>query len=227
MKIKINLIYAKRIESILENVATAIASCRLLPVVVLERAEDAVPLARSLVAGGLPIAEITFRSEAALDSISRIADEVPDILLGAGTVLSPDQVEKAKAAGAKFVVTPGFNQDVVACAMELELPIVPGINNPTGVEQALVCGLDIVKFFPAEASGGVAFLKALAGPYRTMRFIPTGGIGPQNIGSYLSLPSVLACGGSWMVDINLIKEGAFERIEQLTKEAVEQAAAST
>lgn len=202
------------------EIEALIGAARLLPVVVLDRPEDAVPLARALVAGGLPVAELTFRTEAAADAIRRMVDEVPEILVGAGTVLSVAQVDAAHAAGARFLVTPGFNPSVVMRAQELGLPIVPGINNPTGVEQAMSFGLSLVKFFPAEPSGGVPFLKALSGPYGAMRFIPTGGVGAKNLDAYLALKAVLACGGSWMVDPALIRAGDFARITQLTAEAV-------
>jgi 2-dehydro-3-deoxyphosphogluconate aldolase/(4S)-4-hydroxy-2-oxoglutarate aldolase len=197
-----------------------IRSARLLPVVVLDDPSQAVPLARALFAGGLPVAEVTFRTAAAGEAIRRIASEVPDMLLGAGTVLSVDNVKAAKAAGATFLVTPGFNPSVVQAAMDEGLPIVPGINNPTGVEQAMSFGLSAVKFFPAEPSGGVNFLKALSGPYPGMRYVPTGGISTTNLASYLALPAVLACGGSWMVDPKLIREGRYDAIAKLTAEAV-------
>jgi 2-dehydro-3-deoxyphosphogluconate aldolase/(4S)-4-hydroxy-2-oxoglutarate aldolase len=197
-----------------------VASARLLPVVILESADDAVPLARALVAGGLPVAEVTFRTAAAAESIRRIAAEVPDLLLGAGTVLTERNVEDAAKAGAGFLVTPGFNPAVVTAARAAGLPIIPGINNPTGVEQAMSHDLSVVKFFPAEATGGVPFLKALMGPYGGMRFVPTGGIGPKNLGSYLALKAVLACGGSWMVEPALVREGRFDEITRLTAEAV-------
>ncbi len=204
----------------LTEIEAKIGSARLLPVVVLDRAEDAVPLARALVAGGLPVAEVTFRTDAAAASIAAMVAEVPEILVGAGTVLTVEQVDAAHAAGAQFLVTPGFNPAVVARAQALGLPIVPGINNPSGVEQAMSFGLSLVKFFPAEPTGGVPFLKALTGPYGGMRFIPTGGIGPKNLGQYLAVKAVLACGGSWMVDPALIRAGDFARITELTAEAV-------
>lgn len=202
------------------EIQARIGAARLLPVVVLDDPMQAVPLALALIAGGLPVAEVTFRTDAAAESIRRIAAEVPGILLGAGTVLTAAQVRQAHQAGASFLVTPGFNPAVVAAAQELGLPIVPGINNPSGVEQAMAHGLDLVKFFPAEPSGGVPFLKALGGPYGGMRFIPTGGIGPKNLGSYLALPAVLACGGSWMVEPATIRSGRFDMISALTAEAV-------
>jgi 2-dehydro-3-deoxyphosphogluconate aldolase/(4S)-4-hydroxy-2-oxoglutarate aldolase len=203
-----------------EDIAARIANARILPVVVLERAEDAVPLAKALLSGGLPVAEVTFRTAAAAESIRRIRAEVPGMLVGAGTVLNEAQLADAVEAGAEFIVTPGFNPVVVAAAQRAGVAIVPGINNPTGVEQAMSRGLAAVKFFPAEPTGGVAFLKALSGPYAGMRFVPTGGIGPKNLASYLALPSVLACGGSWMVDADLIRKGRFDEIARLTAEAV-------
>lgn len=197
-----------------------IRAARLLPVVVLERAEDAAPLARALLAGGLDVAEVTFRSDAAAESIARIAQQVPDMLIGAGTVLTPAQVDLAVASGARFLVTPGYNPAVVARAKASGVAIVPGINNPTGVETAMAEGLSLVKFFPAEPTGGVPFLKALTGPYGGMEFIPTGGISTANLKTYLALKAVVACGGSWMVDPALIRAGDFDRITQLTAEAV-------
>lgn len=203
-----------------DHVLDRIKDARLLPVVVVDEAAQAVPLARALVAGGLPVAEVTFRTDAAAEAIRRIVAEVPDALVGAGTVLTGDQVRAAKAAGASFLVTPGFNPAIVAAAAEVGLPIVPGVNNPTGVEQAMAAGLSAVKFFPAEPTGGVPFLKALMGPYRTMRFVPTGGIGPKNLRDYLALPAVLACGGSWMVEPALIRAGRFDEVQRMTAEAV-------
>ncbi|MFN7052191.1 MAG: bifunctional 4-hydroxy-2-oxoglutarate aldolase/2-dehydro-3-deoxy-phosphogluconate aldolase [Gemmobacter sp.] len=197
-----------------------IRAARLLPVVVLERAEDAVPLARALLAGGLDVAEVTFRSDAAAESIARIAQQVPGMLIGAGTLLTPAQVDLAVASGARFLVTPGYNPAVVARAKASGVAIVPGINNPTGVETAMAAGLSLVKFFPAEPTGGVPFLKALTGPYGGMEFIPTGGISTANLKTYLALKAVVACGGSWMVDPALIRAGDFDRITQLTAEAV-------
>lgn len=202
-----------------------IGAARLLPVVVLDRAEDAAPLARALLAGGLGVAEVTFRTEAAAAAIAAIATEVPEMLVGAGTVLTEAQVDAAVDAGAAFLVTPGFNPAVVARAKARGVVIVPGVNNPTGVEQALAAGLSLVKFFPAEPSGGVSFIKALTGPYGGMRFVPTGGVGPANLASYLAIPAVVACGGSWMVDPALIRAGDFDRIAALTSEAVALAAA--
>jgi 2-dehydro-3-deoxyphosphogluconate aldolase/(4S)-4-hydroxy-2-oxoglutarate aldolase len=206
--------------SAVEHVLDRIEAARLLPVVVVDQASEAVPLAKALVAGGLPVAEVTFRTDAAAEAIRRIVSEVPDALVGAGTVLTPEQVRAARSAGATFLVTPGFNPAVVAAAADEGLPIVPGVNNPTGVEQAMAAGLSAVKFFPAEPTGGVPFLKALMGPYRTMRFVPTGGIGPKNLRDYLALPAVLACGGSWMVEPALVRAGRFDEVQRMTAEAV-------
>lgn len=202
------------------DIQARIATARLLPVVVLERPEDAVPLAKALLEGGLAVAEVTFRTAAAAEAISRIRKGVPDMLVGAGTVLTKEQLSDAGAAGAQFIVTPGFNPAIVEAAQAAGLPIVPGVNNPTGVEQAMAVGLKAVKFFPAEPSGGVPFIKALSGPYPDMRFVPTGGVAPANLASYLALPAVLACGGSWMVDAKLIRDRNFDEITRLTAEAV-------
>jgi len=202
------------------NVIDTIERLGLVPVIKLEDAKDAVPLARALLDAGLPVAEITFRTDAAEASIKAIAGELPDVLVGAGTVLSVDQAKRARAAGARFIVTPGFNPRVVDYCVENDIPITPGINNPTGVEMALERGLSVVKFFPAEASGGTVMLKAMSGPYVGVRYIPTGGISPDNVARYLSMKQVLACGGSWMVPSGLIAEGKFDEIRRLVKEAV-------
>lgn len=202
------------------GVLDGLAQYRVLPVVVLHDSANAIPLARALAAGGLPIAEVTFRTAAAVDSIRQIAREMPDMVVGAGTVLTADQVGMAQDAGAQFLVSPGFNPKVVAEAARRGIPIVPGVNNPTSVEMAMDAGLDILKFFPAGASGGIAMLKSLGGPYGDVRFVPTGGIGPKNIGEYLALPNVLACGGSWMVDPKLVAAGQYDTVTTLTREAI-------
>ena len=206
------------------NVLTRLGKAKVLPVVELDKREVASPLARALLAGGLPVAEITFRSEAAADSIRILRERFPEMLVGAGTVLDIEQVALADRAGSQFVVTPGFNPAVVEACLETGLPVLPGINNPTGVEQAMGFGLEAVKFFPAEASGGVSFLKALSGPYPSIRFLPTGGIGPKNLGDYLALPNVLACGGSWIVSTALLRASRFDEITRLADEAVALAA---
>lgn len=207
------------------NLKEALARVRLLPVVVVEDEAQAAPLANALAQGGLPVAEVTFRTDAAAGAIRRIADERPDVLVGAGTVLTTGQVAAAQEAGAQFLVTPGFNPRVVAEAQSRGLPIVAGVNNPSSVEAAMEAGLDVLKFFPAEASGGVAMLKALGGPYRHVSFVPTGGVGPRNLSDYLGLPNVLACGGSWMVDPKLIAAGKYDEITKLTQDAVALASA--
>jgi len=193
----------------------------VVPVVVLEDAKDALPLAEALVAGGLPCAEITFRTEAAEESIRLLSREYPQMLVGAGTVLTTEQAERATAAGAKFLVSPGTNPQVVKYCVENHLLITPGCANPSDIEQALENGLDVVKFFPAELAGGLAMIQALAAPYVNVKFMPTGGIHPGNAGEYLKYERVLACGGSWMVKGDLIREGAFDKIRQLCREAVQ------
>ena len=190
-------------------------SLRLIPVVALDRAEDAEPMADALCAGGLRCAEITLRTDAALDSIQALAGR-EEFLIGAGTVHSAEQAKTAVEAGAQFVVTPGFNPRTVMWCQENQVPVFPGIATPTDLELALEHGVETVKFFPAETLGGVNTLKAFSGPYGQMRFIPTGGIHAGNLADYLALPSVLACGGSWMV-----KAGDWESTTKLTAEAME------
>jgi len=192
----------------------------LIPVVAIETAQDAPKLGRALLDGGLPCAEITFRTAAAEDAIRLMAAECPDVLVGAGTVLSVEQAQKAVAAGAKYIVSPGFDADVVDWCLDNNVPITPGVVTPTEVAMALKKGLSVLKFFPAEAAGGVKLLKAIAAPYGQVKFIPTGGINAQNLAGYLSLPMVHACGGSWMVSKQLIAAGEFDRITALTREAV-------
>ena len=192
----------------------------IIPVVKIEKAEDALPLGRALIDGDLPIAEITFRTSAAEESIKSLTRELPKLLVGAGTVLTVEQTKKAVSAGAKFIVSPGFNPKVVDYCIKNSIPITPGINNPTQIEMALERGIGVVKYFPAEASGGLPLLKSMSAPYTGIKFIPTGGINQNNLCSYLSDNKVLACGGSWMVKSNLISSGNFNEITRLTKEAV-------
>lgn len=192
----------------------------IVPVVKIEKAEDALPLGRALLVGDLPIAEITFRTSAAEESIKTLNRELPELLVGAGTVLTVEQAKKAVSAGAKFIVSPGFNPRVVDYCIENSIPVTPGINNPTQIEMALERGIEIVKFFPAEASGGLSLLKSMSAPYTNIKFIPTGGINQNNLCSYLSNNKVLACGGSWMVKPDLISSGNFAEITRLTKEAI-------
>ncbi len=193
----------------------------IVPVVKINDAEKAVPLAKALSDGGIPTAEITFRTEQAEEAIARITKEVPDMLVGAGTVLTTEQADRAINAGAKFIVSPGLNPRVVEHCIKKGVPITPGCSNPSDIEQAIEFGLDVVKFFPAEALGGVKMLKALSGPYGNISFMPTGGIDANNIKDYLSFSKVIACGGSWMVPENLIKQGNFEKITILAREAIE------
>lgn len=196
-----------------------IGKLRLVPVVALDAAEDAAPLADALCEGGLPCAEITLRTEAALDAIRKLSSRA-DFLLGAGTVHGVEQAQAAVDAGARFVVTPGFNPRTVTWCLENHVPIFPGIATPTDLELALEHGLDVVKFFPAETLGGVNTLRAFSGPYGGIRFMPTGGVSATNLPDYLKLPCVLACGGSWMVRPELIRDGRFDEVCRLTAEAV-------
>ena len=202
------------------DVLQTIADLGVVPVIAIENAADAPKLGQALLAGGLPCAEITFRTAAAADAIRLMAAECPDVLIGAGTVMTVAQAEEAAAAGVKFVVTPGFDDDVVDWCIEHDMPITPGVLTPTEINMALKKGLNVVKFFPAEAGGGVKTLKAIAAPYQGVKFIPTGGISAANLSDYLSLPSVHACGGSWMVKKELISGGQFDQITAMVAEAV-------
>jgi 2-dehydro-3-deoxyphosphogluconate aldolase / (4S)-4-hydroxy-2-oxoglutarate aldolase len=192
----------------------------IIPVVTIPRLEHALPLAENLLEGGLPCAEVTFRTAAAAESMTEIRARFPEILLGAGTVLTLEQAETAISSGAQFIVSPGTNPAVIDYCLAKSVPIFPGVCTPTEIEMALAKGVDVLKFFPAEPMGGVAFLKAICAPYRQVRFIPTGGIDQNNIGQYLALSEVVACGGSWMVKPELLNAGEFDRIRQLVKEAV-------
>jgi 2-dehydro-3-deoxyphosphogluconate aldolase/(4S)-4-hydroxy-2-oxoglutarate aldolase len=191
----------------------------IVPVIKIDDPEKAVPLARALLAGGIPCAEITFRTSQGEAALSRISREVPEILVGAGTVLTIEQVDKAIAAGAKFVVSPGFNPRVVQRCLEKGVPITPGCSNPSDMEAALEAGLEVVKFFPAEQSGGLDYIKAVAAPYPSLKFMPTGGINAGNIASYTACEKVLACGGSWMAPADRISAGDFDAVTALCKEA--------
>lgn len=193
----------------------------IVPVVVLNDAKDAASLAKALCEGGLPCAEVTFRTEAAEEAIRIMTGQFPEMLVGAGTVLTTKQVDRAVAAGAKFIVSPGFNPKVVQYCIDKGLPITPGCMTPSEIEQALEHGLEVVKFFPAEPAGGLKMLKAMAAPYVGMKFMPTGGISAGNVREYLKYDRILACGGSWMVKGDLINAGDFDKIRELTKEAVE------
>jgi 2-dehydro-3-deoxyphosphogluconate aldolase/(4S)-4-hydroxy-2-oxoglutarate aldolase len=199
---------------------------RIVPVVVLDHAEFAEPLAEALLAGGLDIMEITFRTEAAEESIRRIAAQFPEILLGAGTLLEKEQVQRAKDAGAVFGLAPGLNPNIISAANKIGLQFSPGVMTPSDVEMALALGCKLLKFFPAEVAGGVGMLKALSGPYghTGVKFIPTGGVTSENIRDYLKLPIVAAIGGSWMVDKKLINEKKWGEITRITRHAIETAA---
>ncbi|MDR0883247.1 MAG: bifunctional 4-hydroxy-2-oxoglutarate aldolase/2-dehydro-3-deoxy-phosphogluconate aldolase [Oscillospiraceae bacterium] len=199
------------------NILQTLARERILPVLVIDHAADAVPLARALLAGRLTSAEITLRTADALESIRRVVAEVPEIKVGAGTVLSAEQAKAAVDAGAQFLVSPGFNASVVQTAQAMGTPIFPGCVTPTEVEAALAQGCSSLKFFPAEPAGGVPYLQALAAPHADVRFIPTGGISAANFGAYLALPNVLAVGGSWMATREMI---AAQNWETITKHCV-------
>lgn len=204
----------------MNKILEKIGELGIIPVVKIEKAEDALPLGRALLDGDLPIAEITFRTSAAEESIKILTKDLSNLLVGAGTVLTVEQAKRALSAGAKFIVSPGFNSKVVDYCIENNIPITPGINNPTQIEMALERGIEAVKFFPAEASGGLPLLKSMSAPYSGIKFIPTGGINQNNLYSYLSDNKVLACGGSWMVKPDLISSGNFSEITRLTKEAI-------
>ena len=193
---------------------------KIVPVIALDNAADAVPLGAALRKSGIPVAEITFRSPVAAEAIRRLRDADPDILIAAGTVLNAAQAKAAQQAGADFIVSPGFNPNTVKACQDMDIPITPGINNPTAIEAALEHGIDTVKYFPAEASGGLKMLKALLAPYAMLQVMPTGGIGTHNIRDYLALKNVIACGGSWMVEKSLLAAQNWAEVERLGKEAV-------
>lgn len=205
----------------MDAVLEKIQKIGIVPVVVLNDAKDAEPLAKALCEGGLPCAEVTFRTDAAEESIRIISEKYPEMLVGAGTVLTTEQVDRAVAAGARFIVSPGFNPKVVKYCLDKGILVTPGTQTPSEMEQALEMGLDVVKFFPAEPAGGLAMIKAVAAPYTTLKFMPTGGINLKNVGDYLEYDRIVACGGSWMVKGDLIKEGKFDEIAQMTKDAAE------
>lgn len=206
-------------ESMMKTLEERFYDYAVVPVVVLNNADDAVPLADALIKGGLPCAEVTFRTDAAEESIRRICESFPDMLVGAGTVLTTKQVERAYKAGAKFIVSPGFDPEIIDYCISIGLPVLPGCITPSEIAQAVKRGLKVVKFFPAEQSGGVAMIKAMAAPYSMVKFMPTGGISTKNLADYLSCDKILCCGGSWMVKEDLIKSGSFDKITDMTKEA--------
>lgn len=209
----------------MKTIAEQFYDFRVVPVVVLNDASDALPLAKALTEGGLPCAEVTFRTQAAEESIRLMSEKYPEMLVGAGTVLTTDQVDRAMAAGAKFIVSPGFDPEIVDYCIQKEIPVFPGCITPSEVAQAVKRGLKVVKFFPAEQAGGVAMIKAMAAPYTMVKFMPTGGISAKNLKDYLECDKIICCGGSWMVKGDLITAGEFDKICELTKEAVKLAAA--
>lgn len=204
----------------MSNVVEQLYSIGLIPVIKIEDAADAVPLAKALIDGGLPAAEITFRTACAAEAIRNITETYPEMLVGAGTVLTCEQVDAAIAAGSSFLVSPGLNPKVVSYALSKGIPMVPGISNPSDIEAALDLGLDTVKFFPAEAAGGLKMLKAMSAPYGKLRFMPTGGINADNLLDYLKFGKIFACGGSFMVKDDLVKEKKWDEITALTRNAV-------
>ena len=205
----------------MNDVLKKINAIGIVPVVAIDNAKDAVPLAKALCEGGLPCAEVTFRTAAAEDAIKAMRQAYPDMLIGAGTVLTTEQVDRAVNAGATFIVSPGLNPKVVKYCVDKNIPVTPGCANPSDVEQAIELGLEVVKFFPAEAAGGIEMIKAMSAPYGNIKFMPTGGINAKNLRDYLDFPKIIACGGSWMVKKDLINNGDFDTIRDMTKEAVE------
>ena len=193
----------------------------LVPVITINRPQDAVPLARALLQGGIPCAEITFRTPSAAEAIRKIADECPEMLVGAGTVLTVQQAEQAVQAGARYIVSPGFDPGVVDWCLERQVPVIPGVATPTEINMALAKGITLLKFFPAEEIGGARMLKVLYAPYSEVRFIPTGGITSHNLAQYITLPNVVACGGSWMATQSMISENKFDEIARVAGEARE------
>ncbi|ELV8586611.1 bifunctional 4-hydroxy-2-oxoglutarate aldolase/2-dehydro-3-deoxy-phosphogluconate aldolase [Vibrio vulnificus] len=204
----------------MSSIKEQLKALKVIPVIAIDKAEDIIPLGKVLAENGLPAAEITFRSAAAAEAIRLLRETQPDMLIGAGTVLNREQAIAAKEAGATFIVSPGFNPNTVKACQEIGIDIVPGVNSPSTVEAALEMGLTTLKFFPAEASGGINMVKSLLAPYADIELMPTGGINPANIKDYLAIPRVLACGGTWMVDKKLIEEGNWEELARLTREAV-------
>jgi len=205
----------------MDDIMRKLKAIGIIPVVVLEDANDALPLAEALCKGGLPCAEVTFRTPAAEEAIRLITKAYPDMLVGAGTVLATEQADRAIEAGAKFVVSPGFNPKVTEHVLKRGVPMTPGVCTPTEIEAAMQFGLDVLKFFPAEPSGGLKMIKALAAPYVGLSFMPTGGIDAGNVRDYLKYDRIVACGGSWMVKSELVREKKFDEIEKLVREAAD------
>ncbi len=207
-------------QSKLDDMYKKLEAAKIVPVVVIDDAKDAVDLANAISNGGINIIEVTFRTAAAKEAIQLIHDKCPDMIVGAGTVLTTEQVDAAVSAGSEFIVTPGSNPKVIKYCVENDIPIVPGCANPSNVELALENGLKVVKFFPAEPAGGIKYIKAMSAPYVGVRFMPTGGISTDNVGNYLKEDCIIACGGSWMVKKALISEGKFDEISKLCKDAI-------
>ncbi|MGF1762676.1 bifunctional 4-hydroxy-2-oxoglutarate aldolase/2-dehydro-3-deoxy-phosphogluconate aldolase [Aliivibrio kagoshimensis] len=205
----------------MSTIIEQLAAVKIIPVIAIDRAEDIIPLGKALADNGLPAAEITFRSDAAVEAIRLLRAAQPDMLIGAGTVLNREQAIAAKEAGATFVVSPGFNPNTVKACQEIGIDIVPGVNNPSTIEAALEMGLTTLKFFPAEASGGINMVKSLLAPYSQVTLMPTGGVNPKNVKDYLAIDRVFACGGTWMVDKKMINEGRWEEIGRLAREAAD------
>ncbi|MEX0333394.1 bifunctional 4-hydroxy-2-oxoglutarate aldolase/2-dehydro-3-deoxy-phosphogluconate aldolase [Vibrio tubiashii] len=203
-----------------QEIINKLQQFKVVPVIQINKVEHAVPLAKVLVENGLPVAEVTFRTEAAADAIRAMRETYPEMCIGAGTVLTSEQIDLAKEAGSEFVVAPGLNPNTVRRCQEIGMPVVPGVNNPSQVEQALELGLTFLKFFPAEASGGISMVKSLLAPYVDVSFMPTGGIGKHNINDYLAIDRVICCGGTWMVAPTLIENEQWDEIAKLVQEAV-------
>ena len=204
----------------MDSIIKQLENFRVVPVVNIDDAKDALSLGKALIKGGLPIMEITFRTAAAAEAIARLSYELPDICVGAGTVLTTDQVHQSIDAGARFIVAPGFNPRVVDYCIDRNGPVVPGVNSPTQVEMGLERDLKVLKFFPAEASGGLKMLKAMAAPYSDVRFMPTGGINIDNLKDYLAFDRIVACGGTWLATTALINDNRFDEITRLVQEVV-------
>ncbi len=203
------------------KVIKKIEQYKIIPVITIENDKKAIPLGEALLKGGLPIAEITFRTEQALNSIKILKENFPEILIGAGTILKVEQIQSAYDAGAEFIVSPGFNPTTVDYCLKNDIIIIPGVNNPSFIEWGLEKGLNLFKFFPAELSGGIKMLQAFAGPFSDVKFIPTGGINEINLIDYLRQENVIACGGSWLVKKKLIEQGKFGEITELVKKALD------
>ena len=205
----------------MSNLTDKIYSIGIVPVIALENIEDAVPLAKALCNGGLPVAEVTYRTACAHDAMVEMKKACPEMLIGAGTVLTKEQVDSAIDAGAEFIVSPGLNPEIVQYCQSKGVPMIPGTSCGSDIEKAMSLGLDTVKFFPAEQAGGLAMIKAMSAPYTSVKFMPTGGISAKNLEEYLSFKKIVACGGSWMVKADLVDNGQYDKIEELTREAVE------